>query len=195
MSSGDLTDLEWRILDPLLPDRGERGPAIPDKRRTVNGILWVLRTGAPWRDMPERYGNWNSVFIRFGEVVLGGFRDTGEPWAGRRHRACHRLHDRAGAPACSWRKRGNQNQEALGRSRGGVSTKIHLRTNAKGDPLTFDVTGGEVQQQHQCRQFRMRRPVKPANPVPTADNSLGRSRGHHCVANHNAATSVGQSGL
>jgi transposase len=36
-----------------------------DKRRTVNGILWVLRTGAPWRDMPRRYGNWNSGFVRF----------------------------------------------------------------------------------------------------------------------------------
>ena len=49
MSRGDLTDAEWRILNPLLPDRGERGPPIPDKRRTVNGILWLLRTGAPWR--------------------------------------------------------------------------------------------------------------------------------------------------
>jgi putative transposase len=49
----------------LLPDRGDRGPPISDKRRMVNGILWVLRTGAPWRDMPERYGNWNSVFVRF----------------------------------------------------------------------------------------------------------------------------------
>ena len=56
MSRGDLTDTEWRILNPLLPDRGERGPAIADKRRTMNGILWVLRTGAPWRDLPERYG-------------------------------------------------------------------------------------------------------------------------------------------
>jgi transposase len=65
LSRGDLTDSEWRILDPLLPNRGERGPAIADKRRRVNGILWVLRTGAPWRDMPERYGNWNSVFVRF----------------------------------------------------------------------------------------------------------------------------------
>ena len=64
-SRGDLTDEQWRIFDPLLPDRGERGPAIESKRRTVNGILWVLRTGAPWRDMPERYGNWNSVFVRF----------------------------------------------------------------------------------------------------------------------------------
>jgi len=53
------------MVNPLLPDRGERGPAVADKRRTVNGILWVLRTGAPWRDLPKRYGNWNSVFVRF----------------------------------------------------------------------------------------------------------------------------------
>jgi transposase len=65
LSRGDLTDAEWRIFDSLLPDRGERGPPIAEKRRTVNGILWVLRTGAPWRDMPARYGNWNSVFVRF----------------------------------------------------------------------------------------------------------------------------------
>src|SRR6266699_2433135 len=65
VSRGDLTDTEWRILNPLLPDRGERGPAIGDKRRTMNGIFWVLRTGAPWRDLPERYGKWNSAFVRF----------------------------------------------------------------------------------------------------------------------------------
>lgn len=65
MSRGDLTDADWHILNPLLPDRGERGPAVAFKRRTVNGILWVLRTGAPWRDLPKRYGNWNSVFARF----------------------------------------------------------------------------------------------------------------------------------
>src|SRR2546422_2337403 len=65
VSRGDLTDAEWRILNPLLPDRGERGPAIADKRRTMNGVLWVLRTGAPWRDLPDRYGKWNSVYVRF----------------------------------------------------------------------------------------------------------------------------------
>ena len=65
MSRGDLTDAEWRIFDPLLPDRGERGPPVAEKRRTVDGILWVLRTGVPWRDMPASYGNWNSVFVRF----------------------------------------------------------------------------------------------------------------------------------
>ena len=90
-----------------------------------------------------------------------GFRDTGEPWPARRHRACHRLHDRAGAPACSWRKRGNQNQQALGRSRGGFSTKIHLRTNAKGDPLTFDVTGGEV---HEVKGYDALMELHDVNP-------------------------------
>jgi transposase len=73
-----------------------------------------------------------------------GLRDTGFSWAACRRGACHRFNDRAGAPACSRRKKGNQNQEALGRSRGGFSTKIHLRTNAKGDPLTFELTGGEA---------------------------------------------------
>ena len=74
------------------------------------------------------------------------------------------LHDRAGAPACSWRKRGNQNQEALGRSRGGFLTKIHLRTNTKGDPLTFDVTGGEV---HEVKGYDALMELHDVNP----DNS------------------------
>src|SRR6266542_4416259 len=142
VSRGDLTDTEWRILNPLLPDRGERGPAIGDKRRTMNGILWVLRTGAPWRDLPERYGKWNSAFVRFTRWASSG---CGMRYL-RRWRALGLPPTRnmPSIPQLCGRKRGNQNREALGRSRGGFSTKIHLRTNAKGDPLTFDVTGGEV---------------------------------------------------
>ena len=93
-------------------DRGDRGPPISDKRRTVNGILWVLRTGAPWRDMPERYGNWNSVFVRFTRwSKIGEWTRHSKPWrswAARRQGACHQFHDRPSAPACSRRKRGNQ---------------------------------------------------------------------------------------
>jgi transposase len=77
-------------------------------------------------------------------------RDTGFAWAACRRGACHRFDNRAGAPPCSRRKRGNQEKQALGRSRGGFSTKIHLRTNAKGNPLTFDLTGGEV---HETQGF------------------------------------------
>jgi transposase len=62
LSRGDLSEAEWTILDPLLPPiKGRRGRPPIDRRATINGILWRLRTGAPWRDVPERYGEWNSI--------------------------------------------------------------------------------------------------------------------------------------
>ena len=143
MSRGDLTDWKWRIFDPLLPGRGERGPPIKDKRRTVNGTLWVLHAGAPWRDTPKRYGNWNLAFVRFTRWSKLGVWDTAFETRPPT-KDCHRFDGRAGTLACSRRKRGNQEKQALGRSRGGFSTKIHLRTNAKGNPLAFEVTGGEA---------------------------------------------------
>src|SRR5919202_1073998 len=54
----ELTDAEWARLAPLLPAR-------KDDRLVINGILWKLATGAPWRDLPERFGPWQSVYTRF----------------------------------------------------------------------------------------------------------------------------------
>jgi transposase len=51
MSRGDLTEEGWKVIGPLLP--AERG-RVGDTRRYVNGMLWALRTGAPWRDLPEK---------------------------------------------------------------------------------------------------------------------------------------------
>ncbi|MDE2063622.1 MAG: transposase, partial [Bradyrhizobium sp.] len=60
----DLTDFEWSVIEPLLPkDRRGRKPI--NNRRVLNGIFWVLRTGAPWRDLPERYGPYTSAYNRF----------------------------------------------------------------------------------------------------------------------------------
>jgi len=55
MSRYDLTDFEWRVIKPLLPNKPRGVPRVDD-RRVLNGIFWVLRSGAPWRDLPERYG-------------------------------------------------------------------------------------------------------------------------------------------
>ena len=55
MSRYDLTDSEWRVIEPLLPNKPRGVPRVDD-RRVLNGIFWVLRSGAPWRDLPERYG-------------------------------------------------------------------------------------------------------------------------------------------
>jgi transposase len=66
MSRGDLTDKQWERLEPLLPLQKPRtGRPAADHRRILNGILWVLRTGAPWRDLPEQYGSWSTVASRF----------------------------------------------------------------------------------------------------------------------------------
>ncbi len=62
----DITDAVWALLSPHLPGQaGQWGGVAKDNRRFLNGVFWVLRTEAPWRDMPPCYGNWNSVYQRF----------------------------------------------------------------------------------------------------------------------------------
>lgn len=62
---GKLTDTAWAQLRPLLPTNGRRGKQWRDHRQVINGILWRLRTGAPWRDVPARYGPWHTCYDRF----------------------------------------------------------------------------------------------------------------------------------
>jgi transposase len=64
MSRYDLTDFEWRAIEPLLPNKPRGVPRVDD-RRVLNGIFWVLRSGAPWRDLPERYGPCTTCYNRF----------------------------------------------------------------------------------------------------------------------------------
>lgn len=65
MARFDLSDREWAILEPLLPEQPVRGGRWRDHRQVVNGICWVKRTGSPWRDCPDRYGPWKTVYQRF----------------------------------------------------------------------------------------------------------------------------------
>ncbi len=66
MATSDLTDAQWDRLRPLLPpQKPPTGRPANDHRTVVNGILWVLRTGCPWRCLPERYGSWKTVSSRF----------------------------------------------------------------------------------------------------------------------------------
>ncbi|GAB3644544.1 hypothetical protein GCM10028812_54070 [Ancylobacter sonchi] len=64
MRRHELTDEEWAVIAPLLPNK-VRGVARVDDRRVINGILWRFRTGAPWRDVPERYGPRTTLYDRF----------------------------------------------------------------------------------------------------------------------------------
>jgi transposase len=68
-----LTDVQWERIAPLLPGKkGDPGRAGEDNRRFVEGVLWIVRTGAPWRDLPDCFGKWFSVWKRFRRWALKG---------------------------------------------------------------------------------------------------------------------------
>ena len=72
----DLTDAQWKVLNDLIPEpkprHDGRGRPWKDRRAVLNGILWVLRTGAPWADVPERYPAYQTCHRRFQQWVRSG---------------------------------------------------------------------------------------------------------------------------
>jgi transposase len=72
----ELNDKQWERLKPILPPQKPRtGRPSGDHRKIINGILWILRTGAPWRDLPEEYGSWSTVYSRFYRWTKAGIWD------------------------------------------------------------------------------------------------------------------------
>jgi transposase len=71
MARYDLSEAEWRLIEPLLPNKPRGVPRVDD-RRVINGIFFVLRTGSPWRDLPERYGPYTTVYNRFNRWAKAG---------------------------------------------------------------------------------------------------------------------------
>jgi transposase len=72
MKRHELTDPQWERIAPFFPANGKRGGQWHDHRTVVNGIFWRLNTGAPWRDLPERYGPWKTVYDRFNKLRQSG---------------------------------------------------------------------------------------------------------------------------
>jgi transposase len=71
MARYDLSEVEWRLIAPLLPNK-PRGVAQVDDRRVINGIFYVLRTGSPWRDLPARYGPPTTIYNRYNRWAKAG---------------------------------------------------------------------------------------------------------------------------
>jgi transposase len=143
----ELTDEQWERIKPLLPpQKPSTGRPAIDHRRIINGILWILKTGAPWRDLPERYGSWRTVYSRFYRWSKSGVweRIFSALKAANRRRGRYGLgssssgHNRCSSPSARSRsKRGDPKTEALGRSRGGFGTKVHVRINANGNVISI----------------------------------------------------------
>jgi transposase len=73
MKRHELTDEQWLLVDPLIPrSTAKTGRPPSDRRENLNGIFWILNTGAPWRDLPERFGPWQTVYDHFSKWRRNG---------------------------------------------------------------------------------------------------------------------------
>jgi len=70
----EISDEEWERISKYFPEKKAGSPGRPPKpaRDMINGIVWIARSGAPWRDLPERYGPWETVYTRFRELIANG---------------------------------------------------------------------------------------------------------------------------
>ena len=74
MSRYVLTEFEWRVNEPLLSNKPRGVPRVDD-RRVLTGIFWILRSGSPWRDLPERYGSCTTCYNRLRRWTKAGVWD------------------------------------------------------------------------------------------------------------------------
>ena len=142
-----LSDEQWQRVEPSLPSAWRTGGRNAKPHRPmVEAMQWIVRTGAPWRDLPPAYGPWNSVYTRFSRWSQSGvFARLFAVLARDRDRegflidaTIVRAHqDASGAP----KKRGGQE---IGLSRGGPSTKIHALVDALGNPVKIALTPGQT---------------------------------------------------
>ena len=145
MRHHEIKDDDWQRIQHLLPGQeGQPGVTAKDNRLFVNAVLWIAKTGAPWRDLPERLGNWNSVWKRFDRWCRKGvWRRIAE--ALQDPQLTHLILDstiiRAHQQASG--ARGGPENEALGRSRGGFSTKINAAVDEAVDPRRLILTPGQ----------------------------------------------------
>ncbi|MFG2409841.1 IS5 family transposase [Streptomyces brevispora] len=153
-----LTDAQWARIEPLLPDRRpKRGGRWRDHRQVIDAIAFKFRTGSQWVHLPERYGNGRGVCNRlrmwavdgtwelvFTALMAQADADEDLNWAVSVDSTIVRAHQHAAGARKKGAPAGEPHDHAIGRSRGGPTTKIHLASDAHCRPLAFVLTAGQA---------------------------------------------------
>ena len=140
----ELSDGEWATIRPMLP-KPARGVPRADDRRVLNGIFWVLRSGAPWRDLPIAFGPHTTCYNRFVRWRRAGVWSRIIDALAAAHEAAVQMIDTTIVRvhqhgACLARNK----RRAMGRSRGGLTSKIHAVVDSSGLPVRLALTAGEA---------------------------------------------------
>ncbi len=140
----ELTAEEWAAIRPMLPNKPRGVPRVND-RRVLNGIFWILRSGAPWRDLPLNFGQYTTCYNRFVRWRRAGvWTKIMNALAGAHDAAVQmidtsivRVHQHG---ACITKNK----RQSLGRSRGGLTSKIHALVDTNGLPIRLALSPGEA---------------------------------------------------
>ena len=140
-----LNDRQWKRIEPPVAGRpGDPGRAGKDSRLFIEAVLWIARTGSPWRDLPRSYGRWNSVYRRFRRWAQKGvfkrvFHELASETDGMDIQidgTIMRVHQHAAGV------QGEAEAQAVGKSRGGRTTKMTALVDADGKLVRFSVMPG-----------------------------------------------------
>jgi transposase len=135
----ELSDFEWAAIKPFLPNKS-RGVRRVNDRRVLNGIFWVLRSGAPWRDLPVCHGprtTCYNLFVRWRKAIMDSLAAAHDATVQMIDTSIVRVHQHA---ACIARSR----SQSMGRSRSGLTSKIHAVVDMNGLPVRLGLTAGEA---------------------------------------------------
>ncbi|MFI1015980.1 IS5 family transposase [Streptomyces sp. NPDC020965] len=181
-----LTDAQWARIEPLLPDRSpRRGGRWRDHREVIDAIAFKYRTGTPWTELPERFGSWKGAHNRlriwavdgtwekvFTALLAQADADGDLDWVVAVDSTIVRAHQHAAEPVKRGAPAGEPDHHALGRSRGGLTTKIHLAADGRRRPLAFAVTPGQFGDAPAFEQvmarIRVPRPIGRPRTTPDA---------------------------
>src|SRR5215469_9989635 len=136
---------------PVVPSEQAAWHPRVDDRRVLNGIFWVLRSGAPWRDLPERYGPRTTCYNRFVRWRQAGVWDRIMDALAGGHDAAIQMIDTSVVRA---HQHGaciaDNDHQDMGRSRGGLTSKIHAVVDTNGLPVHIALTPGEAHDNRLC---------------------------------------------